>query len=160
MSIFRWKKVVDEREEMEMMRVEHYMFWFAFWALLVSIFVQLLAMRASFLQVAGEWIVFMLMAVGTVIGELKGGHFDYISRPGIRSYLKYSAVAAVASMGVVLIRGIEGGYYQKPLDAVLSLLISGIFTAGLTFLCLAAAGAFVKRRRRKLEKEFEEEDED
>ncbi len=160
MSIFRWKKVVDEREEMEMMRVEHYMFWFAFWALLVSIFVQLLAMRASFLQVAGEWIVFMLMAVGTVIGELKGGHFDYSSRPGIRSYLKYSAVAAVASMGVVLIRGIEGGYYQKPLDAVLSLLISGIFTAGLTFLCLAAAGAFVKRRRRKLEKEFEEEDED
>ncbi len=160
MSIFRWKKVVDEREEMEMMRVEHYMFWFAFWALLVSIFVQLLAMRASFLQVAGEWIVFMLMSAGTVIGELKGGHFDYSSRPGIRSYLKYSAVAAVASMGVVLIRGIEGGYYQKPLDAVLSLLISGIFTAGLTFLCLAAAGAFVKRRRRKLEKEFEEEDED
>lgn len=159
MRIFRCKKVVDEREEMEMLRVEHYMFWFAFWALLVSIFVQLLVMGADFSQIAGEWTVFMLMAVGTVLGELKGGHFDYTSRPGFESYLRYSAAAGVAVMGMTLFQGISEGYYQEPLDAVLPLLITGIFTAGVTFLCLAAAGTFVKHRRRKLEEEFDEEDE-
>ena len=153
-----FKKVVDEREEMEMMRVEHYMFWFAFWALLISIFVQLLGMEAAFTQVAGEWTVFMLMAVGTVIGEIRGGHFDYTSRPGWRAYLLYSSVAALATMTLTYVRGSAAGYYKTFSDGCLSVLIVGIFTWVLTCGCLFAAGTIVKYRRRKLEKRFDEED--
>ena len=36
MKLFHNKKVVDEREQMEMFRVEHYMYWLAFWALLAA----------------------------------------------------------------------------------------------------------------------------
>ena len=158
MRMFRMKKVVDEREEMEMMRVEHYMFWFVFWALLISIFVQLLVFRTTFAHVAGEWIVFMMMAVGTVIGEVKGGHYDYTSRPGFKSYLAWSAVAALAVAALTLFSGISRGYYQKPSDIVIAVLINGIFTGGLTCICLAAVGTFVKHRRKKLEEELEEEE--
>ena len=158
MRIFKMKKVVDEREEMEMLRVEHYMFWFTFWALLVSIFVQLLVMKADFSQVAGEWMVFMLMAAGTVIGEVKGGHFDYTSRPGFRSYLIYSLVAAVSVMGLTLLRGISYGYYHHSSDAVLAVAVTGIFAGVVTGICLAAVGTFVKHRRKKLEEEFEDEE--
>ena len=80
--LFSKKKVVDEREQMEMFRIEHYMYWFTFWALLISILVQLIFMDALFRQVAGEWTVFLLMAAGLLIGELAGGHFDYNTRPG------------------------------------------------------------------------------
>ena len=157
MRLFKAKKVVDEREEKEMMRIEHYMFWFAYWVLLVSIFAQLLCMAADFTQVAGEWIVFMLMSVGMVIGNLRGGHFDYCSRPGWKAYLSWSLVAAVLVAVLTLLRGIRSGYYQSPQDAVLPLLIVGMFTGLITFAALAAAGDIVRRRRRKLEKEYEEE---
>ena len=77
-------KAVDEREQMEMFRIEHYMYWFTFWALLISIFVQLIFLDASFRQVAGEWAVFLLTAAGLMIGELAGGHFDYNTVAGCR----------------------------------------------------------------------------
>ena len=100
MKLFHNKKVVDEREQMEMFRVEHYMYWLAFWALLAGIFYQVIFMDASFGQVAGEWTVFMLMAVGLVIGDLAGGHFDYNGRPGWKYYLVSSLTAAAAVVGV------------------------------------------------------------
>ena len=52
MRLFRNKKVVDEREQMEMFRMEHYMYWFAFWALLAGIFFQIIFLDAPFRQVA------------------------------------------------------------------------------------------------------------
>lgn len=157
MRLFKVRKVVDEREEMEMMRIEHLMYWFVFWALLASIFIQILVLGAEFSQVAGEWMIFMLMAIGTVFADIKGGHFDYCSRPGWKTYLIYSAVAAAGVMGLTLWRGVRDGYYRNPGDAVLPLLITGIFTGVVTYAALAAAGTFVKHRRKKLEKEFEEE---
>lgn len=160
MRLFNWKKVVDEREQMEMFRVEHYVCWLTFWALLVSIFVQLIGMRVSFSQVAGEWIVFMVMAFGILIGDMKGGHFEYYSRPGWKSYLFYTLVATVAVIVLGFLRGMIGGYYRNLSDAVLAALILGGNTFVLTYVALAAAGAFVKHRRRQLESEYEEEEEE
>lgn len=157
--LFGKKNVVDERERMEMYKVEHYMFWFVFWALLVSIFGQLVFLRASFGQVAGEWIVFMLMAVGTVIGEFKGGHYDYVSRPGWRSYLAYSAGGSGAVVILILLNGVMRGYYDSVGDAVLVAVISGGVMFVILYASLAAGGQIIKRRRKKLEEEFEDEDE-
>ncbi len=161
MRLFKWKKVVDEREEMEMMKIEHYMYWFTFWALLFSIFGQLIFMKASFTQVAGEWTVFMLMAIGLLIGELKGGHFDYTSRPGWKCYLFYAMVAAVAGTLLVCVNSFMRGYFDKSdMGQILTAsLITGVNIFILTYICLAAAGAFVKHRRKKLESEYDEEEE-
>lgn len=157
MRRFSVKKVVDEREEMEMMKVEHVFFWVVFWGLLVSMFVQLY-LGADFRQIGGEWCVFMIMAVGTVIGELKAGLFDYWSRPGWKSYLTYSVIAAVCVMGISSLRGILAGWYDHPADAVLSLSVLGLSTGVITYICLALAGTFTKYRRRKLEEAYEEEE--
>ena len=152
-----FKKVVDEREEKEMMGVEHVMFWLVFWALLISIFVQLLGMKATFRQVSGEWTVFMLMAVGTTIGEVRGGHFDYTSRPGWKAYLLYSVAAALAVMLLTYVRRSVAGYDTTFSDGFLLILIFGMFSGVVTFACLSAAGRIVKCRRKKLEKQFDEE---
>lgn len=157
MRLFRNKKVVDEREQMEMFRMEHYMYWFAFWALLVGIFFQIIFLDAPFRQVAGEWTVFMLMAIGLVIGDLAGGHFDYNSRPGWKSYLIWSLIAAAAVVGITLANGIRHGWYENASDVAMPLFILGLFTFLLTYIAIAAAGAFVKYRRRKLEEEYEDD---
>lgn len=157
MRLFRSKKVVDEREQMEMFRIEHYMYWLTFWALLISIFVQIIFLEGSFWQVAGEWTVFMLMAIGLVIGDLTGGHFDYNSRPGWKYYLSWSLIAAVAVVGVTLVNGIRHGWYESASDVILPLFFLGAQAFLFTYLALAAAGAFVKYRRRKLEEEYEDD---
>lgn len=159
MMLFGKKHVVDERERMEMYRIEHYMFWFAFWALLAAIFGQMIFMKASFVQVAGEWIVFMLMAVGTLLGELKGGHYDYISRPGWKSYLAYSVVGTIAVVFLMLANGIRQGYYRSFGDAALVAAVVGGTAFVIFYVSLAVGGELVKRRRKKLEKEFEDEEE-
>lgn len=159
MRLFNMRKVVDEREEMEMLRIEHGIYWLTFWALLVSIFAQLLFLNADFRQLAGEWCVFMLMAVSTVASELRGGHFDYTFRPGWRAYLLYSVVAALAVSLINLVRWSLAGYYTHPADMLLPLLILMVSAGGITYLCLALAGTYVKHRRKKLEEEYEEDEE-
>lgn len=157
-SLFSKKKVVDEREQMEMFRIEHYMYWFTFWALLISLFAQIIFMDAPFRQVAGEWGVFLLMAAGLLIGELAGGHFDYNTRPGWKYYLAWSLLAAAAASGLALLNGIVHGWYESVSDVVRPLFILGVNTFLITYAALAAAGTFVKYRRRKLEEEYDEDD--
>lgn len=159
MMLFGKRHIVDERERMEMYRIEHYMFWFVFWALLASIFGQMIFLKASFGQVAGEWVVFMLMAAGTLIGEFKGGHYDYISRPGWKSYLAYSVGGTAAVVILMLLNGIRQGYYDSVSDAALAAAVFGGFTFVILYLSLALGGELIKKRRKKLEEEFESDDE-
>lgn len=152
--LFGKRNVVDERERMEMYRIEHYMFWFVFYALLVCIFGQMIFMKASFGQVAGEWMVFMLMAVGTLIGEWKGGHYDYVSRPGWKSYLAYSVGGTAVVVILMLLNGIVQGYYDSAGDAALAAAVFGGSVFVLLYLSLAIGGELIKKRRKKLEEEF------
>lgn len=158
MKLFNKKNVVDERELMEMFRVEHYVCWITFWVLLISIFWQLFLVEASFSRVAGEWCVFMVMSFGILIGNLKGGHFDYSSRPGWKSYLLYSVIATVAAGGITLIRGMMIGYYKDWKMAAFAVGRIGTNTFLITFALLALSGTYVKYRRKKLEDIYDDED--
>lgn len=157
MKLFGKKQIVDERERMEMYKIEHYMFWFVFWALIVSIFVQQIFLKADFSQVAGEWIVFMLMAVGTLIGDFKGGHYDYISRPGWKSYLAYSIAGTAAYVFLIIANGMMRGWYDSAADAALVGVVSGAGIFVILYVTFVIAGAWTKKRRKKLEEEFEDE---
>lgn len=48
----RIKKIIDEREELELLRIEHICFWLLFWGLFLSIMVQSFLMNAPFVQFA------------------------------------------------------------------------------------------------------------
>lgn len=132
MKLFNKKNVVDERELMEMFKVEHYVYWITFWALLISIFWQLFFVDASFSQIGGEW----------------------------KSYLFYSVMAAVAAGGITLIRGMMIDYYKDWGMAVSAVGRMGINTFLITFVLLALTGTYVKYRRKKLEDVYDDEDED
>lgn len=62
----RWydKQQLDERQEQILLQIEHRGCWFAFWALLASIFIQSFLYGPGDLEhIAGEWLVFMAGAV-------------------------------------------------------------------------------------------------
>ncbi|MBS6397385.1 MAG: hypothetical protein KH452_09600 [Clostridiales bacterium] len=159
MKLFNRKKKMDEREKMELYTIEHYMYWMVFWGLVISIFWQQIAMKAPFQQFAAEWIIFMIMAVGSVILEVRKGIYDEHSEPGWRSYLVYSLIFTAVFTILLLANGCRQGWYARWSDMLLAGGITAISLFVLIYGSLAVMGGLVKRRRRKLEAGLDEDSE-
>ena len=71
-----FNKKVDERQEMDLLRVEHYSFWLMFWLLAIEIIVQGIILDGGD-KILGEWIVFMATAVFSVAGFIRKGVWSY-----------------------------------------------------------------------------------
>ena len=67
---------LDERQEQIVLKIEHNGCWFAFWALLVALFVEQFIFGFDFKYIAGEWIIFMILAVYLCGACLKNGIWD------------------------------------------------------------------------------------
>ncbi|MBX4271784.1 DUF6773 family protein [Clostridium estertheticum] len=150
------KRKVDERELMEMYKIEHYTFWFMFWALLASIFIQLIFFDFSFKQIGGEWIVLMISAIASSIAYIKGGHYDYYTTPGIKSYLLYSLSFTIAFDVIIAIMFYIHHSYYNMKGFIITLSLYGVVIFVVVFATLALTGEAVKKKRKKLEEKFVE----
>lgn len=151
------KKKIDERELMEMYKIEHYIFWFMFWALLASIFIQLIFFDFSVKQIGGEWIVFMISAIASSIANIKGGHYDYYTNPGIKSYLLYSlSFTIVFDVIIAIIFYIHYNYYNNMRGFIITVSLYGVVLFVVIFATLSLTGEAVKKKRKKLEEKFVE----
>ena len=66
------KNNLDERQEQKLLQIEHNGCWMAFWMLLASLFVQQMIFGiGEWKYVAGEWIVFMCLALYLCISCIK-----------------------------------------------------------------------------------------
>lgn len=152
----RKKKKLDERELMEMYKIEHYAFWFMFWALFSSMFIQLLFCDASFQQISGEWVVFMIAAIASSIAYYKGGHYDYYTKPGIKSYLLYSIIFTILTDVIIAITFYIHHNYSTIKGFVITIAIYGGVLFVVIFASMAITGEAIKKRRKKLEEQFNE----
>ena len=53
---------LDEMQEQELLKIEHNGCWLAFWMLLAAVIVQSIFFNADLRMLAGEWIIFMVLA--------------------------------------------------------------------------------------------------
>ena len=150
------KKKLDERELMEMYKIEHYAFWFMFWALIASIFIQLMFFNSSFKQIGGEWIVLMISAIAISIAYIKGGHYDYYTKPGIKSYLLYSISFTIVFDVIIAITSYIHHNYYNMRGFIITVSLSGVVLFIVLFVTLALTGELIKKRRKKLEEKFVE----
>lgn len=162
MSWFKkfFAKKVDERQEMDLLRVEHYSFWLMFWLLAIEIVVQGIILDGGD-KITGEWIVFMITAVFSVAGFIRKGVWSYQSKrvPGVKSYFLYSLIAG--AVGGVL--GFLGGMKRSPgnqgaICANVVGMATGIFA--ISFVGFSVLGTITRYREKKLELEAMEEDTD
>lgn len=152
------KKKLDERELMEMYKIEHYAFWFLFWALFASIFIQMLFFEPSIKQIGGEWIIFMIAAVASSIAYYKGGHYDYFTKPGIKSYLLYSIFFTIVADVIIAIAFYVHHNYYNMIGFIITIVLYGLVTFVVIFVTLALSGEAIKKRRKKLEEQFDDSD--
>lgn len=150
------KRNLDERELMEIYKIEHYAFWSMFWLLLASIFIQLIFCETSFRQIAGEWIVFMLVALGSGFAYYKGGHYDYNTEPCIQSYLFYSLIfASVTDVLSALAIYAHHNYYNI-IGFIFTVVFTWIFLFIVIFIAICIGGEAIKKKRKKLEHQFDD----
>lgn len=150
------KNYLDERQEQMLLQVEHRGCWLAFWGLLIALTVQFILGR-DFTYMAGEWIVFMVLAVYIAGACARRGIWDRRFKPDTKTNMMFSIAGSVA-FGVITF----GAVYHRFPDTPMGSIASGVFAAGfafvLIFFSLSAAAKIVTEKQRKLEMESDTEE--
>ena len=98
---------LDEMQNQKLLKLEEYGFWIVFWALLVSIIIQLTA-GAGLKEVIGETVVFLIGSVYLAVTMLQNGLWTRSSVPSGKGNALVSIIPA-AGIGILnvfkMIRG-------------------------------------------------------
>ncbi len=149
------KNNLDERQEQTLLRIEHNGCWLSFWGLMIALGMQKFIYGTEMKEIAGEFIVFMLLALYLVGACMKNGIWDRRLKANTATNLICSLIAGgvVAVFDFLLI-------YSKYSDKPIGSLASGVFAGGATFiLCFAGLQIAAVLYRKKLQKCEEEPEE-
>lgn len=158
----RIKKIVDERQELELLKIEHVVYWIVFWGLFISLIIQSMFMDVPFQQYLPEFVIFMVSCVGILIGSVRKGQWDFYTRPTMKTYV---ITAAVGSLVFGIINGVARYlrlefFKDKILMLVLTTVIMMVFLFAAIFVLSVLVGNMVKKKRERLAKEYgDDEDE-
>ncbi|MBQ9885280.1 MAG: hypothetical protein IJM37_00250 [Lachnospiraceae bacterium] len=156
MNLF--KNNLDERQEQTLLKIEHNACWFAFWALLSSLFIQQFIFGFDLKNIIGEWIVFMCMAVYLVGASMKNNIWDRHLNANPKTNIIVSLVAAAAT-GIIMFAVVFRNYPDAIFGAAAGGLISALMVFVLCFAALSVLAHSYNKKRDELEKEPAEEDE-
>ncbi len=152
------KTNLDERQELILLKIEHNAFWLAFWALFASILIQmirLIRLDGSTEAIAGEFLVFSLMAAYMTLSSIRHGIWDRHLKPDLKTNLFVSLIAGLFIVVVQLIQS-QLRYPGAFLRSISASLITGFITCLISFLALTIFASIMKRKQQKLEAEEEE----
>ena len=149
---------LDEMQEQKLLKIEHNGCWLAFWGLLISLFVQLFFYGpGDFKTLAGEWIVFMILALYIVIACLKNNIWDRRLSATPETNLKISLIAGFV-LGIAFTI-ISYRNYHKLLGSVATGIFMLILTFAGCFIGLSAAAVIYHKRVEHIENEETSENE-
>lgn len=155
----KMKNNLDEMQEQKMLKIERNGCWFAFWGLFAALVIQAFIYGAGeWRYLAGEWLIFMCLALYMCIDCIRNGIWDRRLSPTPAVNL----VASLIAGGAIWIINSVLVYKRYPVlsGSIASGAFSGIFTAVICFIALMGCTSLYKKRLEKLEKESENEKED
>ena len=140
---------LDERPEMNLLKIEHNGCWMAFWGLLAAILFQEFPGINSISSIAGELIVFMCLAIYLVISCMKNGIWNRKLKPTLKTNAIVSGAAGTV-MGIIWFVIFYRNYHN-----FIGSIMTGIFmflsTGILCLIMLSLSAALYKKRIQKLE---------
>ena len=149
------KKHLDEMQNQKLMKLEEYGFWIVFWALLVSIIVQLAA-GVGIKEVMGEIIVFLIGSVYLAITTLGNGLWSRSKAPS----RKGNALASVIPAAVIGAIHVYRMVHDSGISANALLATAGVMAAAYVG-CLAILELFraISQKRRSELDDIDDESE-
>ena len=142
----RKKTVLDEREMMEMYRIEHRGLWLMYGLLCAAILVQLL-MGADLKQMAGEIAVVAVTSVAMILANARHGIWDQNSLPSVRGNAAYSLATGVLVAAVLAAVG-----RSAPVS-----LLAGACGGAACMLLLTCLMQYMKHRQKKTDEELDKD---
>ena len=139
------KNNLDEMQEQELLKIEHNGCWLSFWGLLIAIIVQSFVFgNMDFRTLAGEWIVFMVLALYLAFACVRRGIWDRKLAMNTKTNLIVSAIAAVV-MGIFNAVTIFRRYH-KPVGIA----VAAVIVAAITFIiCFAVLTVMMKQTQKR-----------
>lgn len=144
------KKLVDERQELEIMKIERTGFWVLFIALAADILSKVLFFHVPVRELIGEHIAFLAGCVTIIAGCVKRGLWTYYSVPCVKDYLIHSIGGTV--IFTLLFAGAMALQNVRHLAGITPAFAAFIFL--LMFGVLAAMGEYTKRKQKKLDETY------
>ena len=147
------KNNLDERQEQTLLKIEHNGCWFAFWGLLVSIVVQETVFGfGDFRFIAGEWIVFMALALYLSFACMKNGIWDRRLKADPKTNFLISLIAGVV-FGLIMFVTVWRRVPGKPVGSAAAGLFSCLMVFALCFLALSISARSYRKKQQMLETE-------
>lgn len=154
----KFENHLDEQQEQQLLRIEHNGCWLAFWGLLAAILVQSLFFDGSLAQLAGEWIVFMVLCIYMAVACARRGIWDRTLKMDRKTNLIVSAVAAVV-FGLWMLAMVLRRAPDRVGGAIAAAVISAVVVFAVCLGALTVAARATKKRLDAMEAEPEEADE-
>ena len=148
------KKVVDERQELELMKVERLGFWVLYAAVAVNIILKVIFVGYSHRLLLGETAAFTLGSLVVLVGCTRKGLWNYHAVPTLRGHLLYSTIFSVI-FGIVFYVAV---YSKNSKYALPAALIFTVSMFAILFLTLLLLGSYTRKRQEKLNQVFSDED--
>lgn len=151
----KFKNNLDEMQEQKLLKIEHHGAWLAFWGLLIAMIVQVMIGGEDLLRnVAGEWLVFMCLAIYMLVACMKNGIWDRKLKPNAKTNLFVSLVGGLICGIVFSISSYV--QYQNLLVSLGTGAFLLILVFALTFLVLTIMATIHNKRAAKIEGDTEE----
>lgn len=153
------KNKLDEMQEQKLLKIERNGAWFAFWGLLAAIMIQLIIGKENILQnIAGEWIIFMSLAVYMGAACIKNGIWDRRLSPNPKTNVIFSLVAGICT-GIIIFASTFIKYHKLTGSIAAGIFAAlGVFASAL--IALSASAALYKKRVRTLEAAADKQSDD
>lgn len=152
----------DERVKSEIQKIAGNAYYVVMGLLLVSFLVEMVVFD-SFRYFFAEWVIFLIGCIYFGVGCMLKGHWDLISKPGIKSYLLYSVISSAIFTTVFSV--INYLKWTPPTGEgtikyfFMIFLIMFIFLFCLMFAAMFISGSIVKGRQKKLEDQYDDSEE-
>lgn len=152
------KNHLDEMQEQKLLKIESRGYWIAFWGLGLSLLIQqiMYGPGEGARYMAGEWIVFMVIALYLSFACMKAGIWDRRLQPTLKDNVFMSICAGLIG-GVVMFLTTYLKYHK-----LIGSIASGVFIffliGGLCIVILSASAASYKKKIDEMEKAMDEEE--
>lgn len=148
------KNRLDEMQEQEMLKIEHNGCWLAFWGLFIVMGIQVIVYGREHKElIAGEWTVFMCLALYIVAACIRRGIWDRRLAPTPKVNLFCSVIAGIIAGIVHTVLSYRE--YHKIWGAVAVGIFMMCFIAFTCFAGLTVCVSLYRKRTKRFENEEE-----
>jgi len=152
----RFRKVVDERQELELLKIGNSSFIVMLISLIIVMIVQMFIFNFELKYLAGYFIVLIIVAIWVVACSIKRGAWEFYTKPGMKSYILYSLVFGI---GFSLLFTVLW-YFRHEISLAHAFRFFVIIFAIISipmFIIYVILGVIIKKRQQKLQQNFDDD---